>query len=98
MFAKEENNEELSKIDWTKPPKRMTKMRRFILRRDKDVAGVSGTGIIAEGIVFSNGKAALSWLTQYKSIGVYDSIDDVEDIHCHGGFTHIEWFELEPED
>jgi len=95
MRPHEEYNEELAKIDYTKPPPRMTAMRRFILRRDRDIAGVSGTGIIAEGVVFSNGKVTLSWLTQYKSVGVYDCLSDVEAIHCHGGFTEIAWFDLE---
>jgi hypothetical protein len=98
MHPDEEYNEERAKHDYTKPPKRITAMRRFILKRDKDIAGVSGTGIIAEGVVFSNGKVTLSWLTQYKSVGVYDSLDDVEAIHCHGGYTEIAWFDLEPDD
>ena len=30
-------------------------MRAFVLRRHKDETGVSGTGIAAEGVEFSNG-------------------------------------------
>lgn len=66
-------------------------MRTFKLYRKKDISGVSGVGVVAEGVVFSNGKAALSWHSSYKSIAIYDSIKDVETIHCHGGFTQIIW-------
>ena len=31
-------------------------MNSFILRRLEDVSGVSGTGVVAEGVEFSNGK------------------------------------------
>ena len=61
----------------------------FYLDRKEDVSGTSGTGIVAEGIVFSNGKCALSWTTQYQSIAVYDSIDDLIAIHGHDGKTTV---------
>lgn len=66
-------------------------MRTFQLHRTKDISGVSGTGIVAEGVEFSNGKVALAWHSSYKSIAIYDSINDVDRIHCHGGFTRIIW-------
>lgn len=64
-------------------------MRRFVLNRKQDATGVSGTGIVAEGVEFSRGKVALSWLTQYTSIVIYDSMEHVEAIHGHGGMTEI---------
>ncbi|NIR16639.1 MAG: hypothetical protein GWN86_23040 [Desulfobacterales bacterium] len=66
-------------------------MRVFKLHRKKDISGVSGVGIVAEGVEFSNGKVALAWHSSYKSIAIYDSIKDVETIHCHGGFTQVIW-------
>ncbi len=66
-------------------------MRRFHLERDTDVTGISGTGRVAEGVVFSNGKVAMAWLTEVASVGVYDRIDDIERIHGHGGMTRIVW-------
>lgn len=63
--------------------------RNFLLKRIEDESGVSGTGIVAEGIIFSNGKCALSWLTETTSIAVYDSIDDLEKIHGHNGKTIV---------
>ena len=67
--------------------------RAFNLVRDEDVSGVSGTGIVAEGIQFSTGKCVLAWVTQYRSIAVYDSIQELEAIHGHDGRTRIVWLE-----
>lgn len=64
-------------------------MHTFRLERDKDETGVSGTGKVAEGVVFSNGKCAMAWLTNVSSVAVYESIEDVEHIHGHSGSTRI---------
>lgn len=66
-------------------------MRLFRLRRTEDVSGVSGTGIVAEGVVLSNGKCVLSWLTRYTSVAVYDDLATLVAIHEHGGRTVVEW-------
>ena len=66
-------------------------MRRFHLFRLEDATGISGTGYVAEGCVFSNGHVALAWTTEYTSIAIYDSILDVIAIHGHGGKTTVEW-------
>lgn len=34
---------------------------RFELHRDTDVSGVSGVGIVADGVVFPDGTAVLQW-------------------------------------
>lgn len=67
----------------------MTYMKPFWLDRLIDETGISGTGIVAEGIQFSNGKCALSWLTKLSSVAIYDDIKTVEDIHGHDGKTVI---------
>jgi hypothetical protein len=64
-------------------------MRRFYLDRQEDATGVSGTGKVAEGVVFTNGWVALTWLTQHTSVVFYPSITDVEFVHGHGGKTKI---------
>src|SRR5256885_979339 len=38
-------------------------MRTFTLRREEDVSGVSGTGIVLEGTLFSTGVVVVHWLT-----------------------------------
>lgn len=65
--------------------------KRFQLIRDKDVSGVSGTGVVAWGVRFPNGKVALSWNGRYTSVVVYDSISDAEAVHGHHGSTYINW-------
>jgi len=57
--------------------------------RLEDASGVSGCGIVAEGVVFSNGKVALEWFGEHSSTNVYDNLADVEYIHGHGGRTRI---------
>lgn len=68
-------------------------MKRFLLVRSEDVSGVSGTGVVAEGIVFSTGRAVLCWLTQHRSIAIYDSISELEIIHGHDGRTVVRWID-----
>lgn len=66
-------------------------MRTFHIHRDEDESGVSGTGIVAEGVLFSNTKVILSWLTIHKSIAIYDSLAEMLAIHGHGGKTRLVW-------
>lgn len=64
-------------------------MRKFWLMREVDETGVSGTGRVAEGVVFSNGWCALTWLTVHTSVAFYPGIDTLEAIHGHHGATRI---------
>ena len=63
--------------------------RSFDLMRSVDTSGVSGTGRVAEGFEFENGKVALCWLGPMSSVNVYDSLDHVRAIHGHGGHTQV---------
>ncbi|QIM19888.1 hypothetical protein G7075_00050 [Phycicoccus sp. HDW14] len=63
--------------------------RRFQLQRDHDVSGISGTGIVAEGVEFSDGVAVVRWLGEHRSTVVWPSIDSVRHIHGHGGATRV---------
>jgi hypothetical protein len=66
-------------------------MRRFFLDRMEDETGVSGSGLVAEGVVFWDGTVAMRWRTGTSSTAVYDCIEDVETIHGHGGKTVVRW-------
>lgn len=68
-----------------------TKMRRFQLHRDVDTSGVSGTGLVAEGVEFSHGMCALTWLTPNRCVNVYENMKAVETIHGHAGNTRVVW-------
>ncbi len=61
----------------------------FHLKRTEDESGVSGTGRIAQGIIFDNGKVALTWLSDHPSVTVYDNIGEVRAIHGHEGKTEV---------
>ena len=69
-------------------------MKTFRLYRAEDESGVSGTGYVAEGVEFNNGKCALSWLTKHTSVAGYDNIAVLEAIHGHGGKTLTVWGEI----
>lgn len=67
-------------------------MKAFHLQRDQDETGISGTGRVAEGVRFSNGKVAVAWIVgEHQSTVVWDDIAAVEAIHGHGGKTRIVW-------
>ena len=68
-------------------------MRRFNLVRNEDESGVSGTGVVAQGIQFDDGTCAMRWLTAKSSVAFYDSISDLESIHGHGGKTVVGWID-----
>jgi len=68
-------------------------VRMFELHRDEDVTGVSGPGIVAEGIQFGNGRVAMCWRTSHSSIVVWDRIEDAEAIHGHDGRTRVVWLD-----
>lgn len=64
--------------------------KTFVLERDEDVTGVSGTGVIAEGVQFRDGTVALRWLTgEHRSTVLWDNIYSVEQIHGHDGKTRV---------
>jgi hypothetical protein len=65
-------------------------VRTFILQRNEDETGISGTGIVAEGIEFSDGLVSLHWIVgKHRSTVVWPSMEAVEAIHGHGGKTVI---------
>ena len=66
-------------------------MKIFYLKREEDESGISGTGRVAQGFVFDNGKVAVTWLSEHPSVTIYDSIGEVHAIHGHGGKTVVEF-------
>jgi hypothetical protein len=76
-------------ITTTRPRREGRNMRTFHLDRSEDHTGTSGTGKVAEGVVFSNGWCALTWLTENTSVVFYPSISVLEAIHGHEGRTRV---------
>jgi len=65
------------------------KIQPFYLNREVDESGISGTGIVAVGVVLPSGICILEWTTFHSSIGYYKNVADVEAIHGHGGLTKV---------
>lgn len=66
-------------------------MRTFKLVRREDFSGVSGTGEVAEGVEFNNGKCVMCWDTLTSSIAIYENVHDLVAIHGHEGRTFVQF-------
>lgn len=68
---------------------------RFYLYRQHDETGISGTGVIAEGVRFSSGKCVIQWCVpgMPQSVSVFDGILDIAMIHGHNGSTLVMWMD-----
>jgi hypothetical protein len=68
--------------------------RRFELHRDTDITGVSGTGVVCEGVAFTDGTAVVRWLGEWSSTVIHDrGVEAVEHVHGHGGATRLVWLD-----
>lgn len=74
--------------------------RTFILFRDTDITGISGTGPVADGAVFPDDTTVVRWRDLAGPAAdrgvrpttvVFESIDAVEALHGHNGATRIVW-------
>lgn len=68
-----------SNTDAVLPPQQ----RSFSVERKSDESGVSGTGIVLEGCVFSTGYTVIHWLQPFPrgSVAVFDSFDQFMRVH-----------------
>jgi hypothetical protein len=64
-------------------------MKCFYLVRHVDVNGLSGTGVVAEGIIFDSKMCAMTWLTEYPTVTVFPNITVVKKLHGHEGATEV---------
>lgn len=64
-------------------------MKAFYLLRHTDVHSNSGVGVVAEGIIFDSGMCAMTWLTKYPTVTVFDKITTVKKLHGHEGLTEV---------
>ncbi|WP_435244921.1 hypothetical protein [Streptomyces tendae] len=72
--------------------------RPFVLRRDRDISDVSGTGIVADGVLFPDGHAAIHWRGKWPLTTPHpDGMESIIAIHDHGGRgdLHVIWPEEE---
>ena len=71
-------------------------MKLFHFYRSEDQSGVSGTGLVAEGVQLTNGWCVLRWISKHSSLCFYQSLEQVRAIHSHGGKTEILVHEVAP--
>lgn len=76
-----------------KKNEQLLSMRRFLLVRERDLTGVSGIGIVAEGAEFSSGLTVMRWLREPFAVGVFQSVADLIAVHGHEGATHIRFID-----
>lgn len=77
----------------TEKDERQLSMRRFLLVRERDLTGVSGIGIVAEGAEFTSGLTVMRWLREPYAVGVFQSVADLIAVHGHEGATHIRFID-----
>ena len=82
----EKQPEETPEVDLK--PKKPAKLcaegiRTFTVCRINDESGVSGTGVVIEGITLATGQCVVHWLypTPRGSIAIFDSIADFATVH-----------------
>jgi hypothetical protein len=59
-------------------------MKYFQLNRLIDETGMSGTGVVAEGVELPNGECVMWWIVNPFSIVIYHSMFELQYIHGHG--------------
>lgn len=64
-------------------------MKRFYFLRHIDVNGFSGTGVVAEGVIFDWGAGSFTWLTPKKTVTTFWNMADIDFMHGKGGKTEI---------
>lgn len=67
------------------------RMRRFELVRDEDLTGISGVGVVAEGVEFGDGVCVMRWCTKLSSTAIYRNADELTAIHGHEGRTAMRY-------
>jgi hypothetical protein len=70
--------------------------RAFELVRYRDLSGISGTGVVAEGCVFTDGSVALRWRGNNPATAVWPDLESMLAVHGHHGATELRWLEPAP--
>jgi hypothetical protein len=64
-------------------------MKTFYLYRREDLHGHSGLGVVAEGVIFDNGMACMTWLSEWATMTMFPNIQTVARLHSHEGRTLV---------
>ncbi|MEU1986130.1 hypothetical protein [Nocardia sp. NPDC019395] len=66
-----------------------TGVQLFQLHRDRDRTGYSGTGVVADGVVWPDGTVSMRWRGPVRTTVEAASLTDIETIHGHDGATRV---------
>ena len=86
MAPEEAKEEELDSLKPKPPPKLAPRgIRTFTVCRNYDETGVSGEGVVIEGVVMATGQCVLHWLypPPRGGISIFDSLDDFLKVHVN---------------
>jgi hypothetical protein len=67
----------------------MHKVKPFYLLRREDASGISGTGVVAVGVILPSGLCVMEWTSFHSSVAYYRNFEDITLIHGHGGKTEV---------
>jgi len=74
--------------------------RRFILVRRQDISGLSGTGVVADGVTWAeDGRTVMRWRKSplgVRQIAHFDHPREVLAVHGHHGATDLQWIDPAP--
>ena len=71
----------------------------FGLLRREDPSRVSGTGLVASGVIWPDSRVAMQWCPEQppagyhspvRQVNLWDSVEEIEGVHAHGGLTRLE--------
>lgn len=87
----------------------MAEVKRFELHRDLDISGISGPGVVADGLMFPDaftvtwpggsstelppGWCQVMWRGRHASTVLWPSIDGLLAVNGHGGATRLVWLD-----
>ena len=84
MAANKKEKDQLQELKPSPPPRLAPRgIRTFTVYRDDDEGGISGTGVIIEGVKLASGQAVIHWLypPPRGGIAIFDSMDDFIKVH-----------------
>lgn len=64
-------------------------MKLFVIKRIEDNTGLSGTGIVADGVEFDDGQVVLKWRGEISTIVIHKNLENVKKLSCSHSKSEI---------
>jgi len=83
-MSSKKKDEEVESLKPSPPPSLAPRgIRAFTVYRDYDQTGISGPGVVIEGVKLASGQAVIHWLypPPRGGIAIFDSMDDFIKVH-----------------